>query len=101
MRSRTLRSWSFPSSGLRQPRSLPAGSRSSSVGHNDTPGSDDHGYEMGTSTILVVDDERKIRDLVRSYLEREGYAVLVADTGERAIEAASRSDPDLVVLDLG
>ena len=56
---------------------------------------------MGTSTILVVDDERKIRDLVRSYLELEGYAVLVADTAERALEAASRSQPDLVVLDLG
>jgi DNA-binding response OmpR family regulator len=56
---------------------------------------------MGTATVLVVDDERKIRDLVRSYLELEGYSVLVADTGERALEAASRSDPDLVVLDLG
>ena len=56
---------------------------------------------MGSSTILVVDDEKKIRDLVRSYLELEGYSVLVADTGERALESASRSDPDLVVLDLG
>lgn len=52
-------------------------------------------------TILVVDDEGKIRDLVRQYLELEGYSVLVADTGERALEFASRSDPDLVVLDLG
>ena len=56
---------------------------------------------MGSSTILVVDDERKIRDLVRSYLELEGYSVLVADTGARALEAASRAEPDLVVLDLG
>jgi two-component system, OmpR family, response regulator RegX3 len=56
---------------------------------------------VGSSTILVVDDERKIRDLVRSYLELEGYSVLVADTGERALESASRSEPDLVVLDLG
>lgn len=55
---------------------------------------------MGTATILVVDDERKIRDLVRSYLEREGYAVLVADTGQRALEAVERTHPDLVVLDL-
>lgn len=55
---------------------------------------------MGTATILVVDDERKIRDLVRSYLEREGYSVLVADTGQRALEAAERAGPDLVVLDL-
>lgn len=56
---------------------------------------------MGTGTILVVDDERKIRDLVRSYLELEGYSVLVADSGERALESVSRSDPDLIVLDLG
>ncbi|HYT81164.1 MAG TPA: hypothetical protein VEQ37_18295 [Actinomycetota bacterium] len=36
---------------------------------------------MGTATILVVDDEHKIRDLVRSYFEREGYSVLVAGHG--------------------
>ena len=55
---------------------------------------------VGTATILVVDDERKIRDLVRSYLEREGYAVLVADSGQRALESLERAQPDLVVLDL-
>jgi DNA-binding response OmpR family regulator len=55
---------------------------------------------MGTATILVVDDERKIRDLVRSYLEREGYSVLVADTGQRALEVLERAHPELVVLDL-
>ena len=55
---------------------------------------------MGIATILVVDDERKIRDLVRSYLERAGYAVLLADSGQRALEAAERASPDLVVLDL-
>lgn len=55
---------------------------------------------MGTATVLVVDDEPKIRELVRSYLEREGYAVLEANTGQRALEAASRAEPDLIVLDL-
>jgi len=55
---------------------------------------------MGKATVLVVDDERKIRELVRSYLEREGYAVLEADTGQRALEAASRAEPDMVILDL-
>ncbi len=55
---------------------------------------------MGTATVLVVDDEKKIRDLVRSYLENEGYVVFVADTGERALETFGRVRPDLIVLDL-
>jgi len=55
---------------------------------------------MGTATILVVDDERKILDLVRSYLEQEGYAVLVAESGQRALETVRRAHPDLIVLDL-
>ncbi len=55
---------------------------------------------MGGATVLVVDDERKIRELVRSYLEREGYSVLLADTGARALEVVERARPDLVVLDL-
>jgi len=50
--------------------------------------------------VLVVDDERKIRDLVRSYLEREGYGVFQAENGQGALETASRVSPDLVVLDL-
>ena len=55
---------------------------------------------MGSATILVVDDERKIRDVVRSYLEREGYTVLLADSGQAALEIAARAEPDLIVLDL-
>ncbi len=55
---------------------------------------------MGLATVLVVDDERKIRELVRPYLERAGYAVLLADCGAVALAAAARAQPDLVVLDL-
>jgi DNA-binding response OmpR family regulator len=55
---------------------------------------------MGTATVLVVDDERKIRDLVRSYLEHAGYSVLVAESGARALEAVERARPDMLVLDL-
>lgn len=55
---------------------------------------------MGKATILVVDDERKIRDLVRSYLEAEGYSVLTAETGQGALELALRTHPDVIVLDL-
>jgi DNA-binding response OmpR family regulator len=52
-------------------------------------------------TILVVDDERKIVDLARDYLEHAGFAVLTANDGPGAIEAVERRHPDLVVLDLG
>ena len=55
---------------------------------------------MGTATVLVVDDERKIRDTVRAFLERSRYAVLVAGTGAQALDVAGRLKPDLVVLDL-
>ncbi len=55
---------------------------------------------MGTATVLVVDDERKIRELVRLYLEHEGYSVLVAESGRNALETAQRARPDLLVLDL-
>lgn len=55
---------------------------------------------MGSATVLVVDDEKKIRELVRSYLENEGYAVLVAGSGEQALDIFGRVRPDLIVLDL-
>ena len=52
-------------------------------------------------TILVVDDERKIADLARDYLEHAGFAVRIAADGEAALAAVRRDRPDLVVLDLG
>jgi two-component system, OmpR family, response regulator RegX3 len=55
---------------------------------------------MGTATVLVVDDERKIRDTLRAFLERARYAVLTAATGQQALDVAARLKPDLVVLDL-
>jgi len=51
-------------------------------------------------TILVVDDERNIVDLVRLYMEKEGFAVAAAYDGEEALALHSRHDPDLVILDL-
>ena len=53
------------------------------------------------ATILLVEDERKLRDLVRSYLERAGFTVLSTDSGAEALTLASSAGPDLVVLDLG
>ena len=52
-------------------------------------------------TILVVDDEPKIVQLARDYLEHAGFAVLTAGDGESAIHAVRVRQPDLVVLDLG
>jgi DNA-binding response OmpR family regulator len=51
-------------------------------------------------TILVVDDEPIVRDVVVRYLEREGYRTLEAADGDAAREVIERTDPDLVVLDL-
>ncbi|MEU0042885.1 response regulator transcription factor [Streptomyces werraensis] len=53
------------------------------------------------ATVLVVDDEAKLRGLVRDYLERDGYTVLEAADGRGALDLAAASHPDLVVLDLG
>lgn len=49
---------------------------------------------------LVVDDERPLVGIVQTYLEREGFEVLVAYDGEQAVEAARSERPDLIVLDL-
>src|SRR5664280_932450 len=51
-------------------------------------------------TILVVDDERNIVELVRLYLEQEGFSVVTASDGEQALAQYERHAPDLVVLDL-
>ena len=53
------------------------------------------------ATVLVVEDERKLRDLVRSYLEQAGFTVLSTGSGAEAIAMAASAAPDLVVLDLG
>ena len=52
-------------------------------------------------TILVVDDEPKIVDLARDYLEAAGFAVVSASDGPEALVRAGSDHPDLVVLDLG
>ena len=55
----------------------------------------------GMPQVLVVDDEPKITQLVRDYLERAGFAVSVARDGNEALMRARTERPDLVVLDLG
>ncbi|MDI3547832.1 MAG: hypothetical protein PWR10_1484 [Halanaerobiales bacterium] len=50
--------------------------------------------------ILVVDDEPKITEIVQAYLEKEGYQVLVAHDGKRALEIFEQNQPDFIILDL-
>ena len=52
-------------------------------------------------TVLVVDDEPKIVQLARDYLEHAGYAVLTTGDGAGALQLARTRRPDLIVLDLG
>ena len=52
------------------------------------------------ATVLVVDDEPIVREVVVRYLEREGYATLEADDGDDARALVERESPDLVVLDV-
>ena len=51
-------------------------------------------------TILVVDDDRKTVDLIRLYLEKDEYQVLVAYDGRQALETTRLVHPDLIILDL-
>jgi two-component system, OmpR family, response regulator len=50
--------------------------------------------------ILVVDDEKRIVEIVKAYLERDGYKVIAAYDGKEALELAQKEKPELVVLDL-
>ncbi len=55
---------------------------------------------MTTKTILVVDDEKRLRDLVKAYLEAEGFRVVTAGDGQEALYVARYEKPDLILLDL-
>jgi two-component system, OmpR family, alkaline phosphatase synthesis response regulator PhoP len=55
---------------------------------------------MARESVLVVDDERDILELVKYNLDKEGYQVTVVATGEDALAAARTKMPDIVILDL-
>ncbi|MGH3628440.1 MAG: response regulator transcription factor [Sciscionella sp.] len=52
------------------------------------------------ATVLVVDDDATVRDVVRRYLERAGHRVVLASDGNDALHQVSEADPDLVILDI-
>src|SRR5574344_2576610 len=51
-------------------------------------------------TILIVDDEEPIRELIRYNVERNGYASLTAANGKEALDYARNKNPDCIILDL-
>ena len=55
---------------------------------------------MKKAKILVVDDEKDIIELVRYNLEKEGFKVISAMDGEKALEIVSREEPEIIILDL-
>jgi len=55
---------------------------------------------MSKETILIVDDEEDIQELLKFNLTKEGYEVLLAGNGEKALESARNKNPQLIVLDL-
>jgi len=55
---------------------------------------------MRKQTILVVDDETTIREVVRRYLEREGFAVIEAENGNQALQHLREQAPNLIILDV-
>ena len=51
-------------------------------------------------TVLIVEDDRNIADLLRLYLEKEGYEVAIAHDGLRGVELFHEKQPSLVLLDV-
>lgn len=50
--------------------------------------------------VLIVDDDTNICELLRLYLEKEGYSTVIANDGEEAIEAFKNNSPDIILLDV-
>jgi DNA-binding response OmpR family regulator len=55
---------------------------------------------MSQKKILLVEDEKNIRDILRDNLEYEGYSILEAEDGLKGLEIAKNENPDLIILDL-
>ena len=55
---------------------------------------------MANAKILIADDDRNIVELLRLYIEKEGYTTIIAYDGKQAISSFKNDNPDLVVLDV-
>ena len=52
------------------------------------------------STVLIAEDDKDIRELLKLYLESEGYRILEAENGRLALELAQKEQPDMAILDV-
>jgi len=55
---------------------------------------------MAEKTILVIDDDIDLVEIIRVTLENQGFKVIDAQTGERGLDLARQQDPDLILLDV-
>ena len=55
---------------------------------------------MENQKILIVDDDSNICELLRMYLQKDGFDTAIASDGEQAVELAARYNPDLILLDI-
>ena len=55
---------------------------------------------MASGKILVVDDDRNICELLRLYIEKEGFDVVIANDGRQALDLFDSEKPDLIMLDI-
>ena len=58
------------------------------------------GHILMAKTVLIVEDDRNIADLLRLYLEKEGFEVTMADRGDEALKQFKAAPPNLILLDL-
>ena len=58
------------------------------------------GNFMSLGRVLVVDDDKNICELLRLYLEKEGYGVILAHDGEEAVVKFNALKPDIILLDI-
>jgi DNA-binding response OmpR family regulator len=59
-----------------------------------------YNLEGNMKKILIVDDEKKIVEIIKAYLDREGYQVSIAFDGKSALDVFKKQNPDLIILDL-
>ena len=55
---------------------------------------------MSTGKIMIADDDKNICELLRLYLEKEGYTVVIANDGEEAVAKFNAENPDMILLDI-